>query len=163
MTGVSPFSIRWAAAASPIGPAPMTATGSLPGSAFVATVCRPAPLATALGDWQPQVAAGSEQQAPVAGFGVGSPQHADAVAVVSVGGDTSAADAVLPQQLAAAAPAEREGVGVMAISSLSRAGAQHLVRGSVIPRSEATRDLARGPRGRSSHDDRTADPSLRSG
>jgi hypothetical protein len=49
---------------------------------------RPAPLATALGDWQPQVAAGSEQQAPVAGFGVGSPQHADAVAVVPDEADT---------------------------------------------------------------------------
>jgi hypothetical protein len=102
----------------------MTATGSLPGAAFVATVCRPAPLATALGDWQPQVAAGSEQQAPVAGFGVGSPQHADAVAVVSVEADTVGVDGVLPQQLAALAPAGREGVGVMAISSLSRARAR---------------------------------------
>jgi hypothetical protein len=29
-----------------------------------------------LADWQPHVAAGAEQQAPVSGFGVGSPQHA---------------------------------------------------------------------------------------
>src|SRR6187455_906688 len=111
--GVSPFSIRWAAAASPIGPAPMTATGSLPGAASVTSVCRPVPLAAALGDWQPQVAAGSEQQAPVAGFGVGSPQHADAVAVVPDEADTFNVGAVLPQQLAALALAGREGVGDM--------------------------------------------------
>ncbi len=29
-----------------------------------------------LADWQPHVAAGAEQQAPVSGFGVGLPQHA---------------------------------------------------------------------------------------
>src|SRR5215204_1293003 len=85
--GVSPFSIRCAAAASPIGPAPMTATGSLTDAASVNSVCPSARLASALGVWQPQVEAGSEQQAPVAGFGVGSPQHADALAVVPVEAD----------------------------------------------------------------------------
>jgi hypothetical protein len=102
----------------------MTATGSLTDAASVNSECPSARLASALGVWQPQLETGSEQQAPVAGFGVGSPQHADAADIVPLGADAFGVGAVLPQQLAALAPAGREGVGVMAISSSRRTGAR---------------------------------------
>src|SRR5690606_7217170 len=72
ITGVSPLVTSWRAADSPMGPAPITATGSAvfagTSSGVEARWVRPL--------WQPQSSAGAEQQAPVSGFGVGSPQQA---------------------------------------------------------------------------------------
>ena len=82
-SGVSPRATSCAAATRPTGPAPMMATGRRPGVAADAF------------DWQPQVADGAEQQAPVSAFGVGSPQQGLVARTVGAAGPQQGAEAVM--------------------------------------------------------------------
>src|SRR5215207_9987225 len=110
--GVSSFSSRCAAAASPIGPAPITATGKRLVAVASAsrrhetTSARSVRSVRSVVVWQLQLSAGSEQHAPVAASGVGSPQHADVLlAAAGVAAASDVSGAVLQHPLVSVAGA----------------------------------------------------------
>jgi hypothetical protein len=110
-SGVSPLATRCAAATRPTGPAPITATGSFATGDVDGRAALEALGTYTASFWQPQVAAGAEQHAPVSGFGVGSPQHAAPV------GASVASDAVL----AGAAEAPQQALGWAGLGTEARA------------------------------------------